>query len=271
MANPECVEFLQWALPLMGFRWDGFRRVRRQVCRRVGRRVQALHLPGFRAYRTYLDAHPEEWRVLDSLCHVSISRFVRDRAVFDRLAAEVLPALAADAVSRNVDVICCWSAGCASGEEPYTLSILWSLDVASRFPSLDLTILATDVDRHLVERAQRGCYDKSSLREVPSSWMTRAFDCEGSAYVVRPEFRHRVGFRCEDMRTTVPHGPFDLILCRNAAFTYFDVNAQREVLQGLLSALRPGGGFVIGRKERLPPHTSELSEWTSDLGIFRKT
>src|SRR5687767_6728995 len=117
--DAQCVGFLQWALPHVRMRWEGFRRVRRQVCRRIERRRRELGLDGLPAYRLYLEQHPDEWPVLDSLCRVTISRFYRDRGVFAFLEGEVLPAVAQGAVRDGRQALEAWSAGCASGEEPY--------------------------------------------------------------------------------------------------------------------------------------------------------
>src|SRR5438477_9810042 len=121
----DCVEFLQWALPRLRMRWDGFRKVRRQVCRRIERRSRELGLTDLAAYRDYLERRPDEWARLDALCRVTISRFYRDRETFAALEQEVLPALARGGAEIEV-----WSAGCASGEEPYTLALLWKLELA---------------------------------------------------------------------------------------------------------------------------------------------
>jgi len=92
-----CVTFLQWALPQLRMRWRGFRRVRRQVCRRLAKRLADLGLPDLAAYRAFLLVHPEEWKRVDAACRITISRLYRDRSVFDVLAQEVLPELAAAA------------------------------------------------------------------------------------------------------------------------------------------------------------------------------
>src|SRR4051794_1629116 len=104
-----CVAFLQWALPRLDLRWAGFRRVRRQVCRRIGRRAAELGLPNLDAYRAHLDAHPAEWEVLRSLTPVTISRFGRDGAVFGALVADVLPALARAAHAAGRARLRAWS------------------------------------------------------------------------------------------------------------------------------------------------------------------
>ncbi|MFB3131394.1 MAG: CheR family methyltransferase, partial [Rhodothermales bacterium] len=130
MKDTACVDFLQWALPKLHMRWPGFRKVRRQVCKRVRRRMRTLGLDHTEAYRAYLEAHPDEWDVLDAMCRITISRFYRDRGVFDLLRATLLPQRAQRATDETT--LRCWSAGCASGEEVYTLKILWLEDLQPR-------------------------------------------------------------------------------------------------------------------------------------------
>ena len=242
----------------------------RQVCKRIGRRLAALRLPDPWRYRAHLESHPEEWAVLDAFCRITVSRLVRDRTVFDRLTGEVLPELAAAAVARSARALRAWSAGCASGEEPYSLGILWRLKLASRFPSLALRVIATDVDAELLQRARLARYRRSSLREVPPAWIEAAFTRSGESFVLAPEFRAGVEFLAEDVREAVPDGPFDLILCRNLVFTYFDAPLQRRTLERMLGVLRPGGAFVIGLKERLPEGAAGVAAWVPELGIYRK-
>jgi len=104
------------------------------VCNRARRRAGELGLSDLDAYRAYLEAHPEEWVVLDGLTPITISRFYRDHGTFDLLTREVLPTLATLAREGGRNKLEVWSAGCASGEEPYTLAIIWELELAARFP-----------------------------------------------------------------------------------------------------------------------------------------
>lgn len=252
MKDIECVTFLQWALPRMDLRWAGYRRVHRQVCKRVHRRIQALRLSGLTEYMIYLDQHLEEWTALEALCSIPISRFYRDRAVFDFLGEEILPELAKQAISRALATIHCWSAGCAAGEEPYTVSLVWGQRVEPRYPQIRLAIVATDLDEHLLERARAACYTRSSLREIPSTWIDRAFDRRNGLYCLREQWKESIEFRRQDIRLEQPSGEFDLILCRNVAFTYFSETVQRDVLARITERLRPGGVLVIGRHESFP-------------------
>jgi chemotaxis protein methyltransferase CheR len=244
----ECVAFLQWALPRLGLRWAGYRKVRRQVCRRVARRIAALGLADHAAYRAHLEAHPEEWHALRALTPVTISRFARDRAVFAALADDVLPALAAAARAAGRERVRAWSAACASGEEAYSLALLW----ADRRLEPDLDVLATDVHPPVLARARAARYERSSLRELPAALRERGFDAEPDGrVVVRAEHRRRVTVARHDLRDPPPAGRFDLVLCRNAAFTYFAPDLQRAVLAHLAAALRPGGALVLGLHEAL--------------------
>lgn len=270
MKDADCIDFLQWALPRLHLRWAGFRKVRRQVCRRIDRRVRALELGDVAAYRCHLEAHPTEWQELDGLCRVTISRFFRDRQVFARLETEVLPALAARPAAHGRTTLQVWSAGCASGEEPYSLALLWHLALKARFPDITIRILATDADAVVLERARRACYAAPNLRELPEGWRDLAFLQVDGEYCLKPEYRAGVVFACHDVRSPAPDGPFDLILCRNLAFTYFDPEQQQAVLRRLWDALVPGGALVIGTHETIPEHTLNITPWAAKSGIYVK-
>jgi chemotaxis protein methyltransferase CheR len=166
--DADCTHFLQWALPRLGFRWAGFRRVRGQVCKRLARRLAILGLNDLSDYRALLEAEPAEWRQLDGLCRISVSRFYRDQGVWRDLERELLPRLAAQAVVRGESRLRIWSAGCASGEEPYTLALMFALGETPK--SCEPEVLATDADPDLLGRARRACYPPSSLRELPETW-----------------------------------------------------------------------------------------------------
>lgn len=269
MRQADCVAFLKWAMPRLGLCWLGFEHCHRQVCKRLHRRVVELGLPSFAAYRDYTLDHDTEWEIIEASCRVTISRLYRDKDVFDRLAAEILPLLAADARARGDTTLRAWSAGCGAGEEPFSLVLAWRFGAASRFPDIALEIAATDIDDAQLARARDGCYRPSSLREVPPTWAKKAFISSGPLRCLRPEFRQGVTFHRQDIRADAPKGPFHLVLCRNLAFTYFDPAQQRAVLAVILRELAPGGALVIGRREHLPDDAGTLTECAPRLGIFR--
>jgi chemotaxis protein methyltransferase CheR len=270
MKDSQCVDFLQWALPRLHMRWPGFRKVRGTVCKRIDRRIAELGLADVRSYRDYLEHQPAEWPTLDSFCRIPISRFYRDRSVFDLLASEILPALATAARSSGALKLRCWSAGCASGEEAYTLAILWKLRLHPQFPDLKLDIVATDSDRTMLGRASRACYLPSSLKDLPQAWIDIAFLRADDLLCVKPEFRAFVRFELQDIRRDMPPGPFDLVLCRHLAFTYFDEPLQQDVLRCILDRLTPGGILVTGKQEPLPALPTELEEYQPRTGIYQK-
>jgi chemotaxis protein methyltransferase CheR len=273
MTDAECLELLRWAAPRLGLRYEGFRRVRGQVCKRVGRRMKALGVPGLAAYLERLEVDVAERAVLDALCRVTISRFYRDQGVFDALLEPLLPGVLEAARARGERTLRVWSAGCASGEEPYTVAVLFRLGLRPRFPDFRLELVATDADASLLERARRGCYRRPTLRELPSAWVDAAFAPfapHAGELCLRPEYREGLDFRCEDLRQRMPEGPFHLVLCRNVAFTYFAPPVQREVLARLLERLVPGGLLALGAHESLPEDTPGLTRAAGALPLFRR-
>ena len=271
MEDSEGVQFLQWCLPKLHLRWAGFRKVRRQVYKRINRRVKELGLSEFVDYRTYLAVHPEEWSVLETLCWISISRFYRDLGVFQYLERKVLPELARKAVAGAEAELRCWSIGCAAGEEPYTLAILWTLRLMSQFPSLTMRILATDIDPQAIVRAERGCYPASSVKDLPAELLTEAFVTSADGFCVKEEYREPVTFQLHDILESAPEGSFHLILCRYLIFTYFEEELQRATLEKILASLATGGALVIGNTESLPEGVPGLDVWDQKMGVYRKS
>jgi chemotaxis protein methyltransferase CheR len=269
VSDEDCTAFLQWALPRIELHWPGFRKVRRQVCKRLRARMRDLGVDNYSAYRARLEADPSEWRIFDECCHITISRFFRDRGIFDAVRRIVLPDIAARArrEGRAAEV---WSAGCASGEEPYTVKILWDIEIADACPGVALSIVATDVDDAMLARAHEGCFELTSLHELQQSLIEQGFDWVGARYCVKPEHRAGIEFLDQDLRTEMPSRHFDLILCRYVAFTYFTEPLQRKVLAGMLERLRPQGYLVIGTHEHLPGDIPELAALRGAPQIFQK-
>ena len=268
MKTVDCSAFLQEVLPRLGLRWAGFRNVRRLVCKRIAKRLRELGLADLTAYRTCLDHDDAEWHKLDEMCRIPISRFYRDREVFASLERDVLPVLAAQVVAERRRELRCWSACCASGEEPYTVAVLWHLRIAPSFPSLALRILATDVDPKALHRGRLGWYSASSMKEVPEGLLCAGFERSGDEYCVRTAFR-TVEFLQQDIRRSDPDGLFDLILCRNAVLTYFVPDEQEQVMKRVIARLRPGGALVIGLHESVPASCTGLALWNGTRAIYR--
>jgi len=251
MQDAACINFLQWALPQLHMRWQGFRKVRGQVCKRIQRRLNELQLADAASYRNYLEKHPQEWQVLDSLCRVTVSRFCRDRGVFALLGDQLLPELIRLLQAREETTLRCWSVGCGAGEECYSLALLWQFRLHSESPGMFLQVIGTDTDAAVLERARRACYGYSSLKRLPPEWIEQAFDHQRNEYCLQPAYQTGIEFIGQDIRREQPGGHFHVILCRNLAFTYFDAPLQAQIEQQIHAALYPGGLLVLGAHEVL--------------------
>lgn len=274
MNDPECVQFLQWALPQLHMRWPGFRRVRNQVCKRLQRRIDELQLDGLSAYRDYLNEYGEEWALLDGLCQVTVSRFYRDKAVFSFLEEQVLPALISKIDETAGTELRIWSAGCGAGEEPYTLALLWALRFQSSCAHIAPAIVATDINPGMLERARQACYPFSAIKNLPSLWRDSAFVKRNELFCLRHEYQTMVEYLCQDLRSAslpgIAKNPFHLISCRNLAFTYFDEPLQREIVQRLHSALDEGGVLLLGVHEELPAAVQGFKVWSKRLAVYQR-
>jgi chemotaxis protein methyltransferase CheR len=200
----------------------------------------------------------------------SHSRFYRERGVFQDVEHEILPQLAELVLACREREIRCWSAGCAGGEEPYSLAIIWRHRLVTRFPTLRLRIFATDIDPQAIQRAERGCYRASSMKDLPTEWQTQAFVITADELCLKDEYRAAVTFMVQDIRERTPEGLFHLILCRNLVFTYFDETLQRKTMQRLTDRLAPGGVLIIGNFESLPDGAWGIQPWSTRLGVYRK-
>jgi len=269
MKDEACICFLQWALPHLHMRWPGFRKVRGQVCKRIGRRLAELALADLKSYRMYLVNNPLEWHVLDAMCRITISRFYRDKGVYSSLRTQVFPGLIETVRQQGDKTLFCWCIGAASGEEPYSVSLLWAFSGLKKQGTV-LKILATEVDRHMINRAGKACYPESSIKELPSRIKGLAFTRKNGQFCLKEQYRKRVQFLQQDIRNEQPDSSFHLILCRNLVFTYFSQELQEEITQQILLRLKPGGVLVIGSHERIPGSLQGLEPWVPGKTIYRR-
>ncbi|HVO85307.1 MAG TPA: CheR family methyltransferase [Syntrophobacteria bacterium] len=248
----EYREFLRTTLPSLGLRWRRFRSG--TIRRRIGGRLHEVGLSSLAEYRSYLLAHKEERRLLTDQLTVTISRFWRNRFLFDSLARTWLPALFARL--QPEEPLRVWSAGCACGEEAYSLLLLWEGHFAAS--GHELRLLASDADRRCLRRAREGRYPASSLRELPLDLRRRYFAHAGGDFVINPEFRERIVWLEHNLVWDSFFPNNHLILCRNVAYTYFTEPVQQETTRRFHQALLPQGLLVIGRKDQLPPGSDFL-------------
>ncbi len=260
--NQTEVEFLQWALPKLGYRWKGFRKPRGQVLQRIRDRIAELRLSGYAGYKSYLKTTPEEWELLDGLLFVTISRFFRDRKLWDALSETIIPELAE---KRHPEKVRIWSAGCCNGEEPYSIAI--AADLCGHLKNVD--ILATDRNNEVLKRAKKGLYTESSLKELKPAERKIYFERndETGEFILKKHINSGVNLEMHDILKSWPVGKFDMIFCRYLAFTYFDETRQQEYLNKIRNSLYPHGFLVIGNNEKLP-EASELVQIFPPLPVY---
>jgi len=240
-------EFLKEVAPSLGLQWRRFQR--RGIRRKVEDRIVQVGLSHFEDYLSKVKNDPAEQSHVSKILAVTISRFFRDKEVFDTIGTSVLPTILKNREKGDLKI---WSIGCANGEEPYSFSILWEEKFGRRWSPISLSILATDIHERLLERAQEGKYKRSSLKEVPEEIFQKYFKVENGFYVLDPSIRGSVEFRRHDITYEEPFSGMDIILCRNLAFTYFSKETQISVLKRVSDSLKEMGYLVIGWDESLP-------------------
>ena len=266
----ECHQFLQWALPHLGLRREGYKKVRRQVCRRIQNRIDELHLPGFVAYRAYLEDHPGEWSILDTFTRITISRFFRDFQSWQILGDEMLLILAQRAIKEQ-RVLRCWSAGCASGEEAYSLALVWHHWVAEKASGQQVEIIATDIDEHMLKRAVYACYPGGSIKDIPKPLLKQSFRNKNGLYYLDRSICEMVSFLRQDIRNTLPDGPFDVIFCKNIVGMYFKQEKAVELFKKITDRLTKGGVLFIGNHEPFPINDLPvMTTYNQGLNIYIK-
>jgi len=239
--------FIKEVAPLLGLQWRRFERG--GIKRKVERRIAELGLSHLEAYLAKIKQDPAEKNHLSRILTVTITRFFRDRKVFDVLENSILPPKIEHKGAGDFKI---WSIGCANGEEPYSLSMLWKERFEKRFPQIRLTVLATDVIQGLLERAKEGRYKKSSLKEVPEEILQRFFKIEDGLYILDKSVQENVELRKHDIIDEEPCPGMDIVFCRNLAFTYFSKEFQMNVLKKMAASLKENGYLIIGKDESLP-------------------
>ncbi|MFO8235257.1 MAG: CheR family methyltransferase [Bacteroidales bacterium] len=264
MKDDNCVEFLQWALPKLNFRWKGYKKVRKQVCKRIQRRMNELQLNNTEEYKIYLQNNKNEWKILDIFCRITISRFYRNQKIFEKIGIEILSYL-----FKNQDKVRCWSVGCASGEEPYSVSLIFFNIIHSISPVKEIEIIATDIDSNVLNRAKNGCYEYTTIKELPEHWKTKCFNKVSSTYCIKNKYKEVVQFQQQDIREKKPEGKFNLILCRNLVATYFEKELQKKILKEMSQKLNKHGFLVLGKNENTDTLPEDLLSCYQHERIFR--
>lgn len=227
------------------------------VCARLGRRLRHYGYTSFSEYCAHLDerdADGDERRCLINAITTTKTDFFRERHHFDFLQAEVVPALAAAGAGTGPVRLRLWSAGCSTGEEPYTIAITL-LESLPRGRPWDVRILASDINTDVLRAAEAGVYGRDFLTDIPRALHQRYFEAvagQPGGVAVSAAVRALVTLRRINLcrRPWPIRTRFDVIFCRNVMI-YFDRATQSALLDGLLATLAPGGYLFLGHSESL--------------------
>lgn len=239
--------------------------------KRLGRRMRQLEVESFASYhyllRKQVGGEEEIAAIIDELT-TNETYFFRERSQLRALIEEIIPERRTRAASGPVNL---WSAGCSSGEEPYSIVML-ALEAGLR-PGIDLRIHASDISRRCLAKAREGVYREASFRETPPELRARYFKEQNGLYALSPEVRKHVYFTRMNLLEParfVLLGPLDVVLCRNVII-YFDRETKKRVIDAFGERIVPGGHLLLGHSESLIHVTSafELAHLRSDL-VYRK-
>ncbi|KYF78798.1 hypothetical protein BE17_22195 [Sorangium cellulosum] len=235
------------------------------ILRRLRRRMAATGTETIDDYVRHLANHPEEHQRLVTSFLIKVTEFMRDPDLFEHLQKVILPALVAHARTDNKSLRI-WSAGCATGEEAYSLAILVSELLGDELESFNIRIFSTDLDSEAVAFARRGIYGPSAVEDLPPDLLERYFVAVDGQYQVKKRIRSLTVFGEHDLGQRAPFPHLDLVLCRNVLI-YFTSELQRRTLHLFAFSLREGGYLVLGKAET----TSPLSEYFVPDDIHHKS
>jgi chemotaxis methyl-accepting protein methylase len=257
--------FLQRACPPLDLDWRKYRR--RAARHRVQQRMTDLGLSQFEDYLATLANDPAEAAGLAELMVVTVSRFFREAPLWASLQNRLLPQLLAAGTGRSCLRV--WSVGCAGGEEPYSLALLWRDRLQPRYPRRRLAILASDCDATSLRRARQAIYNASSLREIPPDILGKWFIADSNRWRLSPRITRQVRFRLHNFMRDSSPGNFDLVLARYLPFTYYRKQRRLQAVRRLWRALRPGGALVIGAKESLKGEERRMfAPWPGAAAVY---
>jgi two-component system CheB/CheR fusion protein len=248
-----------------GFDYSGYRRP--TLTRRFERRMQEVGAGDWEAYGTYLSEHPAEFVELFKTILINVTGFFRDAETWEVVAAEVIPRLLDEKASEGLLRI--WSAGCASGEEPYTVAMLLAEALGEEAFQRRVKIYATDVDDDALGEAREATYTAKQLEKVPPELRERYFQQANHGFSFRNDLRRAVIFGRNDLHRDPPISRVDLLVSRNTLM-YFGSELQQRILANFYFALNRGGFLVVGKAEALQSGRNLFVPYNLKRRIFMK-
>jgi two-component system CheB/CheR fusion protein len=248
-----------------GFDFTGYKRS--SLMRRVDRRMTSVGVSDYQDYLDYLEVHPDEFTALFNTILINVTAFFRDTDAWDYVRAEVIePLVAAKPADSLIRV---WSAGCASGEEAYTLAMALAEALGPEQFRDRVKIYATDVDEEQLNEARQATYGEREMQSVPPELASRYFETAGSRSTFRKDLRRSVIFGRNDLVQDAPISRIDLLTCRNTLM-YFNAETQAKVLNRFHFALADGGVLFLGKAEMLLSHGSLFTPLDLKRRVFRR-
>jgi chemotaxis methyl-accepting protein methylase len=248
------------------YSWAGFRKVRKGVKKRLARHMQTVNCRGVNAYITAIEKNDTIRQNFKYCMTVSISRFFRDRELWEILQNRILPLL----FQTSSQTLQIWFAGCAAGEEVYSFKILWEQFQNSHAQKPKLHILATDLNPAYLSRAQTAIYPTSSLREVPENIQKQNFKkFSRGRYGLKSYLKKGIEWQVHDLFSELPATRFQLIFLRNNLLTYYDDCIKIPTLKLVTQSLFPGGFLIIGNHEKPPIENKDLKQFDESPFIFQ--
>ncbi len=238
------------------------------IKRRVQKRLEANNLTTYIQYMDFLDRHPEEYSLLFDTLLINVTEFFRDPEAFEILEKNVIPKMISR--KRKGDTIRIWSAGCASGEEPYSIGILLAEALGESINAYEIRIYATDIDESALIEARRGDFSESKLKNVKKEFIDKYFTRENGNYRIGRTIRQMVVFGRQNLTTDAPISHLDLIVCRNVLI-YFNLELQNKLLMRFHYALNRDGYIFFGKSESMLVGSKLFKPLEKKWRLFQKS
>jgi two-component system CheB/CheR fusion protein len=248
-----------------GFDFTGYKQP--SLMRRVTRRMQTVGVTSFSEYTDYLEVHPDEFQYLFNTLLINVTAFFRDSTSWQALRNEVVPAILHS--KEDTDPIRVWSAGCASGEETYSIAMMLAEMLGVEEFQSRVKIYATDLDEDALTEARQATYSKHKIDGLSEAQLKEFFDHKDGVYTFSKELRRLVIFGRHDLVQDAPISRIDLLLCRNTLM-YFNAETQGRILTRFHFGLNDNGYLFLGKAEMLLTHTDLFSPVQLKGRIFTK-
>ncbi|MFJ4652545.1 CheR family methyltransferase [Nocardia sp. NPDC088792] len=248
-----------------GFDFTGYKRS--SLARRISKRMHEVGITDHADYQDRLETSAEEFRFLFNTILINVTSFVRDVDAWQFLQREVVPELIAQVPAD--EEIRIWSAGCSSGEEAYSLAIVFAEALGIDECMKRVKIYGTDVDEEALREARSGLYTARALEPLSTELRDRYFEPSGNKFLFRSDLRRRVIFGRHDITRDAPISRLDLLICRNTLM-YFNVEAQQQILDRFHFALRENGFLFLGKAEMLLSDSERFEVANMRQRIFRR-